>query len=107
MGTPFRQPKEIVDCVFCKRQFERTVRKAKLKTICPDCFWRTKKKQEESTLGRPIDYIIGRIEELDSDRSAGWEAFYKVDYENEKLKEEIARLKKELRENRRGRKTAR
>jgi len=45
---------------------------------------------------RPIDLIIGKIEELHSDRNTGWEAFFKADYQVEKLIDEIADLKKEI-----------
>jgi len=48
-------------------------------------------------MGRPIDLVIGKIEEIHNDRCAGWEAFYKKDYENEELREEIAKLKAEIR----------
>lgn len=48
-------------------------------------------------MGRPIDFVIGKIEDIESDRQAGWNAFYKKDYENEELREEIAKLKAEIR----------
>ena len=48
-------------------------------------------------MGKQIDYVVGRIDEMDSDRNAAWEAFYRVEYENEKLREEIADLKAEIR----------
>ena len=48
-------------------------------------------------MGRPIDLVIGKIEDLETDRLAGWEAYYKKDYENEELREEIARLKAVIR----------
>jgi peptidoglycan hydrolase CwlO-like protein len=47
-------------------------------------------------MSRPIDLIIGKIEELYSDRNAGWEAFFKADYAMDKLVDEIADLKKEV-----------
>lgn len=46
---------------------------------------------------KQVDFICGKIENLEHDRCAGWEAFYKKDYENEKLREEIAKLKAEIR----------
>lgn len=48
-------------------------------------------------MGKPIDLVIGKIEDLENDRQAAWEAFYKKDYENEELREEIAELKAEIR----------
>lgn len=55
-------------------------------------------------MGRPIDLVIGKIEDLENDRQAGWEAFYRKDYENEELREEIAKLKDEIRRLKIGRK---
>lgn len=55
-------------------------------------------------MGRPIDLVIGKIEDLEDDRNAGWSAYYKKDYENEELREEIARLKAEIRRLKSGRK---
>lgn len=48
-------------------------------------------------MSRPIDLVIGKIEDIETDRLAGWQAFYKKDYENEELREEIAKLKAEIR----------
>jgi hypothetical protein len=48
-------------------------------------------------MSRPIDLVIGKIEEMHEDKCAGWEAFYKKDYENEMLREEIAELKQKVR----------
>ena len=48
-------------------------------------------------MGKQIDYVVGRIDEMDDDRHAGWEAFYRKDYENEELREEIADLKAQIR----------
>ena len=48
-------------------------------------------------MGRPIDLVIGKIEEIHQDRCAGWQAFNKKDFENEELREEIAKLKAEIR----------
>lgn len=55
-------------------------------------------------MGRPIDFVIGKIEDIESDRQAGWEAFYRKDYENEELREEIAKLNKIIRNLRRKKK---
>lgn len=49
-------------------------------------------------MGRPIDLVIGKIEEMHEDRCAGWQAYYKKDYENDELREEIARLKATIRQ---------
>lgn len=43
------------------------------------------------------DYVIGKIAQLENDRQAGWEAFYKKDYECEELREELAKLKETIR----------
>ena len=56
---------------------------------------------------KPIDLVVGQIRNLDYDRHAGWEAFFKMEYENEKLKEEVERLKKEIRRLKSGRKIKR
>jgi cell division protein FtsB len=58
-------------------------------------------------MGRQIDYVVGKIEDLEDDRQAGWEAFYKKDYENEALREEIAKLKAEIRRLKSGSKKSR
>lgn len=53
-------------------------------------------------MSRQIDLVVGKIEELEIDRMAGWEAFYKKDYENDELREEIARLKQIIRDLQKG-----
>ena len=53
---------------------------------------------------KQVDFICGKIENLEHDRCAGWEAFYKKDYENEELREEIAKLNKIIRNLRRKKK---
>lgn len=58
-------------------------------------------------MGRPIDLVVGKIEELAIDRDAGWQAFYKKDYENEELREEITKLKSEIRRLKSGSKKSR
>jgi cell division protein FtsB len=58
-------------------------------------------------MGRQVDYVVGKIEALEDDRQAGWEAFYKKDYENEKLREEIAKLKSDIRRLKSGSKKSR
>jgi hypothetical protein len=49
-------------------------------------------------MARPLDLIIGKIEELHQDKCAGWDAFYKADYELDKAIDEIAKLKKQIKE---------
>jgi hypothetical protein len=58
--------------------------------------------QAEEEMRRPIDLIVGKIEELHDDKCAGWEAFYRKDYENEELREEIVRLKTIIRDLQKG-----
>lgn len=48
-------------------------------------------------MAKPVDLVIGSIQNMEHDRCAGWSAFYKADYENEELREEIAKLKAEIR----------
>jgi hypothetical protein len=55
-------------------------------------------------MGRPIELVVGKIMDLEDDRCAGWQAFYKVDYELAKAIDEIADLKAEIRRLKRGRK---
>lgn len=45
---------------------------------------------------RPIDLIIGRIEAIDTDARAGWQAFYRKDAECDALRLEIEKLKKTI-----------
>jgi hypothetical protein len=42
---------------------------------------------------RPIDYIIGSIQNLNDDSRAGWQAFYRKDAECDQLRLEIKKLK--------------
>jgi len=58
-------------------------------------------------MSRPIDLLIGKIEELHSDRNAGWEAFFKSEYRMDELVDEIVRLKAEIRRLKNGRKIKR
>lgn len=46
---------------------------------------------------KQIDYVIGQIRQLVDNGDCGWEAFHKLDYENEKLKEQIKKLKAQIR----------
>ena len=48
-------------------------------------------------MGKKIDYVVGRIYDLEEDRVAGWSAYFASDDENDRLKKEVARLKKLLR----------
>lgn len=47
-------------------------------------------------MAKPVDLIVGSIKNLEHDRCAGWEAFYRIDYENDKMKELIKKLKGEV-----------
>ena len=55
---------------------------------------------------RPVDLIVGKIEDMHHEMCAGWKAFRKKDDENDELRLEIERLKKLLRR-KSGRKIAR
>lgn len=46
---------------------------------------------------KPVDLVVGKIEEMEHDRCAGWDAYYKKDYENDELRRELAKLKAEIR----------
>jgi hypothetical protein len=45
---------------------------------------------------KPIDLVVGSIRELDTDRLAGWNAYFKADAEIKRLRAAIKRLRKRL-----------
>lgn len=53
-------------------------------------------------MAKPIDLVIGSIQSMEHDRCAGWQAFYRKDYECDDLREEIARLKVIIRDLQKG-----
>lgn len=43
---------------------------------------------------RQIDFVIGKIEQLNNDKEAGWEAYFQLEYKYEELLEKYNKLRR-------------